>query len=310
MFSSINRNPIENTKTYHRLRLTSNEEFTIPETVALFCSGGGIFRNGIAIGSNESIIPGSLRFVNNKLQYLKNEGWLNVSGFFENNCRENSIAKFGRDGELTDTNILIENNNISGVDVIETEYITPPDNKNLMLGNIQWPTDIGKVNHSLRFVEPGVLEPSTDPVPIYDISSDVNKLLYFKNIYGKIVSSKINVSEYNLSNIGTLSGLNITGGNIHLFSNTIRGDGGLTVTADNGLLNIMNNNNGVNLSTSGIGKISMLNTTNSQKISFGVSPPKSSTSNGNKGDFTWNSEYIYVCTSDNCWKRVKFDDNW
>lgn len=127
----IKKSPI-----YNRLHLTNNEEFTIPETASLFCSGGGIFRNGLAIGNNNSIIPGSIRYNDNKIQYLKNEGWINVTGFFNNNSRENSIVKFGNDGELTDTNILIENNDIIGTETIETEYITPPDGKDLNINNL------------------------------------------------------------------------------------------------------------------------------------------------------------------------------
>lgn len=196
--STANRKTLEKTRTLHRLKLTSNQDFTIPETATLFCSGGGIFRNGIAIGSNTSIIPGSIRFSENKLQYLKNEGWLNITGFFEDNCRENSIAKFGTDGELKDTNILIENNDIGGIDVLESEYIVPPDGKNIKIGNIQWPNTSGDVNKTLVFTEPGVLEPSTGPVPIYDLSGGINKLVYFENTKGKLVSSGIGVSGKNI----------------------------------------------------------------------------------------------------------------
>jgi len=196
--STANRKPLEKSRTFHRLKLTSNEEFTIPETATLFCSGGGIFRNGIAIGNNNSIIPGSIRFSENKLQYLKNEGWLNITGFFEDNCRENSIAKFGNDGELKDTNILIENNDISGVDVLESEYVVPPDGKNIKIGNIQWSNSIGDTNKTLIFTEPGVIEPSDGPVLIYDSAGGINKLVYFENTTGKLVSSGVSVSGQNV----------------------------------------------------------------------------------------------------------------
>lgn len=135
MSSVSNKKPLEKSRIFNRLKITSNEEFTIPETASLFCSGGGIFRKGIAMGSSKSIIPGSIRFLNDKLQYLKFNGWLNITGFFEQNCRENSIVKFGSDGELEDTDILIENNDITGVNLIETEYIIPPDDKNINITN-------------------------------------------------------------------------------------------------------------------------------------------------------------------------------
>ena len=135
-FTPETKKQIKKSPIYNRLQLTHNEEFTIPETASLFCSGGGIFRNGLAIGNNNSIIPGSIRYNDNKIQYLKNEGWINVTGFFNNNSRENSIVKFGNDGELTDTNILIENNDIIGTETIETEYITPPDGKDLNINNL------------------------------------------------------------------------------------------------------------------------------------------------------------------------------
>ena len=93
------------TKVFNRIKLTSNEDFTIPETATMFCSGGGIFRNGIAVGNNNSIIPGSIRFTENKLQYKKFENWINITGNFDNNCKENSIVIFGSDGEIKDTNI-------------------------------------------------------------------------------------------------------------------------------------------------------------------------------------------------------------
>lgn len=273
---SINQKLIEKSPVYNRLQLTSNEEFTIPETSALFCSGGGIFRNGIAIGNNNSIIPGSIRYNENKVQYLKNEGWINITGFFENNCRENSIAKFGNGGELSDTNILIENNDITGIETIETEYIVSPDGKNLKLGGIQWPMAIGDTYQSLRFTSPGILETSNDPVPIYDVNVGLNKLIYFSNNEGKLVSSNITISEYNLSNIGTISSNILKSGDIKICSNTIK-------TQKN--------------------KISIESKLN--KVSFGCKKPTSSKSDGDKGDISYDDDYIYVCVGNNSWKRAK-----
>lgn len=135
LFTLDTKKQIKKSPIYNRLQITNNEEFTIPETASLFCSGGGIFRNGLAIGNNKSIIPGSIRYNDNKIQYLKNEGWINVTGFF-NNSKENSIVKFGKDGELNDTNILIENNDIIGTETIETEYIISPNGKDLNINNL------------------------------------------------------------------------------------------------------------------------------------------------------------------------------
>jgi hypothetical protein len=316
--SIANRKPLEKSRTFHRLKLTDNEDFTIPETASLFCSGGGIFRNGIAIGNNNSIIPGSIRYSENKLQYLKNEGWLNVTGFFENNCRENSIAKFGSDGELKDTSILIENNDIAGVEVLETEFLVPPYGKNLKIGNIQWPSDAGSVNHVLRFTSPGILEPSAEPVPIYDAAVGINKLIYFGDINGKLVNSDINISGQNLSNVGTLSATSLSGGNIQLSLNTLQGTGGLTLLSNNGNLGLTTTtNNNINLSTFGTGaiqlnsstvdkdgKLAVVNTATGQNITFGVAPPASASSPGTKGDHSWDEDYVYICVSDNTWKRA------
>lgn len=318
MSLTANRKPLEKSRNFHRLKLTYDENLTIPETAALFCSGGGIFRNGIAVGNNNSIIPGSIRYSENKLQYLKNEGWLNVSGFFEDNCRENSIAKFGNDGELKDTNILIENNDIAGVEVLETEYLVPPEGKNLKLGNIQWTSSSGDTNQVLRFTGPGILEPSENPVPIYDAAVGINKLIYFQNTGGKLVNSDINITGQNLSNIGTLTATSLSGGNIQLSLNTLQGTGGLTILSNGGNLGLTSTtNNNINLSTFGTGtiklnstavdkdgKLSVVNTDSGENITFGVAPPASSSSPGTTGDHAWDEDYIYICVSDNNWKRA------
>lgn len=164
---------LEPSRIFHRLNITSNENFTIPDTAALFCSGGGIFQNGIAVGNNNSIIPGSIRYNKNKLQYKKIEDWLNVTGFFENNCKENSIAKFGSNGELTDTNILIENNDITGIDVLETEYVITPDNVDL---NIKTSNKINMSNNNGQTINFLSSPPTsaTSPGSIGDYAWDTN----------------------------------------------------------------------------------------------------------------------------------------
>jgi hypothetical protein len=283
----------QTSKTFSRLNITNNEEFTIPETASLFCAGGGIFRNGIAVGNNNSIIPGSIRFTNNQLQYRTSTGWVNITGLVINdnnlnsnnlndnnlnsnnlnsnnlnsnnlnsnnlnnnisNIKENSITKFGSNGELKDTSLYIENSNITGVELLETEYIVPPENKNLIIGNIQWPTTNGNKNHTLRFLSPGILEPSQGPVPIYDESVGINKLIYFENKDGKLSSSNISVLNEKLTEIN--------------------------------------------------GKLNIVNTKNGQKINFLTKPPQTSISQGKKGDFAWDENYIYMCVSNNIWKRT------
>jgi hypothetical protein len=336
MSSNIFRS-LQTAKTFSRLNITSNEEFTIPETASLFCSGGGIFRKGITVGNSNSIIPGSLRFVNNQLQYRTSNGWINMTGFINNdndssnsnnkglsenisiiNNKENSILKFGSNGELKDTPLCIENSNITGVELLETEYIVPPDNKNLIIGNIQWPTTNGDKNHTLRFLSSGILEPSQGPVPIYDISVGINKLIYFENNNGKLLSSNISVLNENLTGINVLSGIKLIGGNVKIFSNTIYGSSGLTIVGDNGNIGLTpTTNNNVNLSTYGTGiiklnssfinttgKLNIVNTENDQKINFLTLPPTTSTSPGSKGDFAWTEDYIYICVFDNVWKRT------
>jgi hypothetical protein len=334
MSSNIFRS-LQTAKTFSRLNITSNEEFTIPETAALFCSGGGIFRKGITVGNSNSIIPGSLRYTNNQLQYRTSSGWINITGFINNdnnyatdkeglinnsliiNNKENSIVKFGSNGELKETSLYIENSNITGVELLETEYIVPPDNKNLIIGNIQWPTTNGDKNHTLRFLSSGILEPSQGPVPIYDASVGINKLIYFENNDGKLSSSNISVLNENLTGINVVSGIKLIGGNVQIYSNTINGTSGLTIVGGNGNIGLTpTTNNNVNLSTYGTGiiklnssfidttgKLNIVNTENGQKINFLTLPPSTSTSPGSKGDFAWTEDYIYMCVSDNVWKR-------
>ena len=194
----------QSSKVFSRIHITNSEEFTIPETASLCCAGGGIFRKGLAIGNNDSIVPGSMRFANDRLQYRTSNDWYNIYGFNEE-PKENSIIKAGLNGELKKTQLYIENSNLIGADLIETEYIVPPENKNLIIGTIQWPTTTGHKNHTLRFVEEGILEPSEGPVPIYDASVKINKLLYFENKDGKLKSSNISVVNNDVNGIDTLS---------------------------------------------------------------------------------------------------------
>ena len=126
---------LRKTREIDRIKINHREEFTIPETAALFCSGGGIFMKGISIGDNKSVIPGSIKFSENKLQFLNCDKTLNITGYTENNCKENSIVKFSKNGEITNTDILIEENDIVGIDVLEAECIIPPNKTDLTLKN-------------------------------------------------------------------------------------------------------------------------------------------------------------------------------
>lgn len=193
---------MNNSKVLDRLKITNSEDFTISETASLFCSGGGIFKKGISVGNNESIIPGSIRFIDDTLEYRKNDKWVHITWENKENSTDadkiNSLVKIGLDGELKETPIYIENSNITGVELIETDYI----------------------------------------------------------------SSK--------------NDLSITGNNVDIQLN------------ENGRLSIVNNNNIIN---------------------FITSPPEESTSSGNKGDFSWDSNYIYICVENNNWKRTILS-NW
>ena len=340
--SSTIFNSLQTAKTFSRLNITNNDEFTIPETSALFCAGGGIFRKGIAVGNSNSIIPGSIRFTDNQLQYRISTGWINITGFIVNNNdnsiddnnddnksliqnindKENSIIKFGSNGELKETPLYIENSNITGVELLETEYIIPPDNKNLIIGNIQWPTMSGDKNHTLRFSSPGILEPSQGPVPIYDSSIEINKLLYFENKDGKLSNSNILILDENLTGINSLSSIKLSGGNIQIEENKILGSGGLKIISNNGNIDIDTQNgdnikisttiNGIiELNTSFIdssGKLTIMNNKNNQQINFLVLSPEKANSSGEKGDFAWDGDYIYICVSDNKWKRTQLSD--
>ena len=199
---------MNNSKVLDRIKITNNEDFTIPETASLYCSGGGIFKKGISIGSNQSIIPGSIRFINDKLEYRKSDKWVNISFETKEETLEenkevklkdkiNSLLKFGLDGEIKETPIYIENSNITGIELIETDYISSKNDLSIASNNID-----------------------------------------------------INLNR-------------------------------------NGKLSIFNNDNIIN---------------------FITSPPQLSKSPGNKGDFAWDDNYIYICIDTNKWKRSILDD--
>lgn len=73
--TSIKKSPI-----FNRLQITDKQPFTIPDSSSFVCLGGAIFNQGIVVGNNKSFILGSLRFNNNTLQYLSNEGWVTITG--------------------------------------------------------------------------------------------------------------------------------------------------------------------------------------------------------------------------------------
>lgn len=45
----------------------------------------------------------------------------------------------------------------------------------------------------------------------------------------------------------------------------------------------------------------------SQNINFLATPPTTSISNGEKGDFAWDENFIYICVSDNNWRRAELN---
>jgi hypothetical protein len=108
------------TAVYDRLKINNDQNLTIPETASLFCSGGAVFRKGVAIGDNDSIIPGTLRYNDNTLQVRKFEDWKTITTQ-QGTGEDSSIVTFNEDGEIQGSDIKIENNQLLGVDQIEAD---------------------------------------------------------------------------------------------------------------------------------------------------------------------------------------------
>ena len=108
------------TAVYDRLKINNDQNLTIPETASLFCSGGAVFRKGVAIGDNDSIIPGTLRYNDNTLQVRKFEDWKTITTQ-QGTGEDSSIVTFNKDGEIQGSNIKIETNQLVGVEHIEPD---------------------------------------------------------------------------------------------------------------------------------------------------------------------------------------------
>ncbi len=266
---------------YDKLLLKNDEKFTIPDTATLFCSGGGYFRKGIAIGNNNSNIPGSMRYNNGNLQVKISDEWLTLTGFFNNNCLPTSLVVFGENGNILDSEITLEDSNINNVNQLETEFIVPPINKRLILGNIKWPELPGGEGDSLIFTEDGDLQINTNPLLTYNLNYSLNNLLFFDE-KGRVKSSDISVygstltsSEIITENISTETG------NINISANIVKLNDVIVIDSE---------------------KMSITN--NGKSITFLGDVPATSTSPGNPGDFSWDENFMYVCVSENVWKRT------
>jgi hypothetical protein len=48
----------------------------------------------------------------------------------------------------------------------------------------------------------------------------------------------------------------------------------------------------------------------SKSILLSNSAPANSTSNGTTGQVAYDSNYLYICTSNNVWGRIELDNSW
>lgn len=154
-------------KSLRRLELTYDADLKVPDCAALLCHGGAVFGRGISIGNNNSSIPGSLRYNEDTLQLRHDNTWVNVKGFVYGSNKINSVVKINEDNFLENTDIIIDQNTMSGLSILETEHIVSPENKNLHINNTQWPTETGQVGNTLIYSSPGILSVNTDPLTYY-----------------------------------------------------------------------------------------------------------------------------------------------
>ena len=177
-------------RSFERLELTDNSDLKIPETSTLLCYGGGFFGRGIAIGNNNSSIPGSLRYNNQSLQLRHTNNWVNIKGFVYSSDRYNSLIKLNEDNVLENTNIILTDENMSGLNSIETNILHSPDNFPLYINNTQWPLQIGKEGNTLVYSETGVLSVDekaityhTDILPLAEDYSGKKGTLHFDDTH-------------------------------------------------------------------------------------------------------------------------------
>ena len=144
-------------RVFDKIHLTNNSDFKIPETAGIVCNGGGYFHQGIAIGNNNSDIPGSLRYNHDGLELKDKDRWINLKGFDNKEEFTNSIIVLNEDNLLQTTNLIIDKKDIYGAGNIEIESIN----------NVKWPTEIGKEGNTLVYSQDGVLSVDTSPVSHY-----------------------------------------------------------------------------------------------------------------------------------------------
>jgi len=120
---------------------------------------------------------------------------------------------------------------------------------------------------------PQVLEISYD-TQILDKSGN---LLMLQEVTGTTVNSSDNTTWLNQNNNSINYNLGNVGINTNNPSETLVVNGNVKIIGNNSFLNIPSN------------------------------PPTHSNSNGNQGDITYDSSYIYMCVENNSWKRSHLD---
>ena len=135
-------------------------------------------------------------------------------------------------------------------------------------------------------------------------------------VYANTAGTVITNAQPNITSVGTLTTLtvtgNITGGNVESTA-TVRG---LTVQANGNLVggnaNISTsvNTQFVNAANVSAGNISTSQITTVGNVSVGgilssLPQTKAANATGTAGQICWDSNYIYVCTATNTWKRAQ-----
>lgn len=152
---------------FDKIQLTNSLDFKIPETASIVCNGGGYFGQGIAIGNNESDIPGSLRYNFNGLEFKLEDSWVNIKGFSIGDGFANSIIIMNDDNLLETSNIIIDDKDIYGINNLEVNNIISSELNNLYINHTKWPSDIGKKGDTLIYSEDGVLSVNKNPIVYY-----------------------------------------------------------------------------------------------------------------------------------------------
>lgn len=133
-----------------RLSVSWNMPFTDPCTFALSCAGGAIFSQGLVMGTSNTVIPGAMRFIENTLQVRLDGEWATI----------NTTALTAR-GSLSDPNpIAPDDGNLTGLNMVETQMILPPNGLELQLGNslLAFPNSDGQAGQALSTNGLGRLE--------------------------------------------------------------------------------------------------------------------------------------------------------